>query len=70
MSNQQMHSDTRGIGQLLHQRRYFEAPQHQRDYSWPIGAVEEYLDDIVEAMNRGDSDYFLGLIPCCKTRQR
>src|SRR5262245_21565987 len=62
MSNQQMRSDTRGVGQLLHERRYFAVPQHQRDYSWPIGAVEEYFDDIVEAMNRGDSDYFLGLI--------
>src|SRR5207247_1065108 len=62
MSAQHMVSEASGIGQLLDERRYFEVPAHQRDYSWPIGAVEQYLEDIVDAMKRGDSDYFVGLI--------
>jgi hypothetical protein len=57
-----MVSETRGIGQLLNERRYFLVPPHQRDYAWPLGAVEQFLDDVVEAMQDGDADYFLGLI--------
>ncbi len=62
MAKEQMVSETRGIGKLLNERRYFEVPPHQRDYAWPIGAVEQYLDDVTEAMSDSESDYFLGLI--------
>jgi uncharacterized protein with ParB-like and HNH nuclease domain len=62
MAKQQMVSETRGIGQLLNERRYFEVPPHQRDFAWPLGAVEQYLEDIVGAMTESDADYFLGLI--------
>lgn len=62
MAKQQMVSETRGIGQLLNERRYFEVPPHQRDFAWPLGAVEQYIEDIVGAMTESDSDYFLGLI--------
>lgn len=62
MAKQQMSSETRGIGQLLNERRYFEVPAHQRDFAWPIGAVEQYLDDVVTAMEDPGSDYFLGLL--------
>ena len=62
MAKQQMVSETRGIGQLLNERRYFEVPPHQRDFAWPLGAVEQYVEDIVGAMTDSDSDYFLGLI--------
>jgi len=37
MAKQQMVSETRGIGQLLNERRYFEVPPHQRDFAWPLG---------------------------------
>src|SRR5262245_7297307 len=37
-------------------------PPHQRDFAWPLGAVEQYLEDIVGAMTESDADYFLGLI--------
>ena len=62
MSKQQMVSETRGIGQLLNERRYFLVPPHQRDYAWPLGAVEQFLDDVVGAMQDGGPDYFLGLL--------
>jgi hypothetical protein len=62
MAKQQMVSETRGIGQLLNERRYFEVPPHQRDFAWPLGAVEQYIEDVIRAMTESDSDYFLGLI--------
>jgi uncharacterized protein with ParB-like and HNH nuclease domain len=62
MAKEQMVSETRGIGQLLNERRYFEVPPHQRDFAWPLGAVEQYLEDIIGAMTQSDADYFLGLI--------
>lgn len=62
MAKQQMVSETRGIGQLLNERRYFEVPSHQRDFAWPLGAVEQFIEDIVGEMTESDSDYFLGLI--------
>jgi len=62
MPKQQMTSETRGVGRLLHERRYFQVPPHQRDFAWPIGAVEQFLEDIVDAMRSGDAEYFLGLI--------
>jgi hypothetical protein len=62
MAGQQMVSTTRGIGQLLNERRYFAVPPHQRDYAWPIGAVEQYFEDVREAMAGTGTDYFLGLI--------
>lgn len=58
----QMVSETRGIGKLISERRYFQVPAHQRDFAWPLGAVEQFLEDIVGAMRANDSDYFLGLI--------
>jgi len=62
MAKQQMVSETRGIGQLVNERRYFLVPAHQRDYAWPLGAVEQYLDDVISAAEDPESDYFLGLI--------
>ena len=67
MIKQQMVSETRGIGQLLNERRYFAVPRHQRDFAWPLGAVEQYLEDVVGAMSEADSDYFLGLIVLVNT---
>jgi len=68
MVKQQMVSETRGIGQLLNERRYFEVPPHQRDFAWPLGAVEQYIEDIVGAMTESDIDYFLGLIVLVDTQ--
>lgn len=62
MAKQQLSSVTRGIGQLMQERRYFSVPEHQRDFAWPVGAVEQYFDDVTGAMSNGDDDYFLGLI--------
>ena len=38
----------------------FEIPSYQRPYSWTTREARELLDDVVEAMNDGQDDYFLG----------
>ena len=42
--SQQMVSEARGIGQLLSERRYFAVPAHQRDFAWPLEAVEQFQE--------------------------
>lgn len=55
-------SNTIGIGQLINEKRHFKVPDHQRDYAWSIGEVEQYLEDLNNAMRENLEDYFLGLI--------
>lgn len=38
----------------------FEIPSYQRPYSWTTKEAQELLDDVVEAMDEGQADYFLG----------
>ena len=38
----------------------FEIPSYQRPYSWTTREARELLDDVVEAMEDGQDDYFLG----------
>jgi hypothetical protein len=41
---------------------HFFVPTHQRDYRWELEEVAQLFDDLDEAMNRGDSFYFIGLM--------
>ena len=52
---------TTGLGKLLTENRFF-VPTHQRDYRWDEDRVRKLFDDLVEAMERGDSFYFIGLM--------
>ena len=52
---------TTGLGKLLSENRFF-VPTHQRDYRWDAERVKKLFDDLVEAMERGDSFYFIGLM--------
>ena len=52
---------TTGLGKLLTENRFF-VPTHQRDYRWDIERVEKLFDDLVEAMERDDEFYFIGLM--------
>ena len=45
-----MGAETKGIGQLIQERESIRVPDHQRDYAWPVGVVEQYLLDINAAM--------------------
>lgn len=38
----------------------FEIPSYQRPYSWTTREAQELLDDVIEAMDDGQDDYFLG----------
>ena len=62
MPSRFMGAETKGIGQLIEERKTFRVPDHQRDFSWPIGAVEQYLDDVNVALNTSAPHYFMGLV--------
>jgi hypothetical protein len=62
MSSKYMKADVMGIGKLISERGNFRVPDHQRDYTWPTGAVEQFLDDIDTAVKNNEPDYFVGLI--------
>lgn len=62
MSSKYMKSDVVGVGKLIAERGNFRVPDHQRDYAWPTGAVEQFLDDIDTALKNNEPDYFVGLI--------
>jgi uncharacterized protein with ParB-like and HNH nuclease domain len=50
-----------GLGKILRESR-FSVPNHQRDYSWGEDEVRQLFDDASDAGQRGDSQYFLGLM--------
>ena len=55
-------ANTYGIGQLITQRKMFVVPEHQRDFAWTMSDVEVFFDDIANAIQNNDPDYFIGLI--------
>lgn len=52
-----------GLGAMLTQDR-FRVPNHQRDYSWTPGEINQLFDDVQDALARGADQYFLGLMVC------
>jgi uncharacterized protein with ParB-like and HNH nuclease domain len=62
MSSKYMKADVAGVGKLISERGNFRVPDHQREYAWPNGAVEQFLDDIDSAVKNNEPDYFVGLI--------
>ncbi|MBR1300061.1 DUF262 domain-containing protein [Bradyrhizobium sp. AUGA SZCCT0042] len=52
-----------GLGAMLTQDR-FRVPNHQRDYSWTPGEINQLFDDVQDAIARGADQYFLGLMVC------
>jgi uncharacterized protein DUF262/uncharacterized protein DUF1524 len=58
----QMEARAYGIGQLLTERGLFRVPAHQRDFAWTDDVVEQYVDDILRALQENADDYFVGLI--------
>lgn len=62
MPTSYLDAKTFGIGELITQKKRFRVPDHQRDYSWTDEAATEFIGDVLEAIERGAPDYFLGLI--------
>ena len=62
MSTSFMEADTQGIGEFIQHRRFFRVPDHQRDFAWTEEEVEQFIDDVIGALQDSDEDYFLGLV--------
>ena len=52
---------TSGLGKLIIENSFY-VPTHQRDYRWDRDKVEKLFDDLIEAKDRGDRFYFIGLM--------
>jgi hypothetical protein len=55
-----MKADERTIGDVLTNQIRYEIPAYQRPYSWESGNVEQLLDDVWEAYEANDEEYFIG----------
>ncbi|KSV68945.1 hypothetical protein N183_30525 [Sinorhizobium sp. Sb3] len=55
-----MEASERTISQILTEQICYEIPAYQRPYSWEKGNVEQLLDDIWEAYEAKDEEYFIG----------
>lgn len=57
-----METPTIGIGRLLHEGGHFSVPHHQRDYSWTEDEIEQLFEDVINALDSGQTEYFIGLM--------
>lgn len=55
-----MEAAERTISQILVEQIQYEIPAYQRPYSWEKGNVEQLLDDVWEAYEARDEEYFIG----------
>lgn len=55
-----MEASERTISQILTEQIRYEIPPYQRPYSWEKGNVEQLLDDVWEAYEADDEEYFIG----------
>lgn len=55
-----MEAAERTISQILTEQIRYEIPPYQRPYSWEKGNVEQLLDDVWEAFEADDAEYFIG----------
>lgn len=55
-----MEAAERTISQILTEEIRYEIPPYQRPYSWERGNVEQLLEDIWEAYEASDEEYFIG----------
>ena len=55
-----MEAAERTISQILTEQIRYEIPPYQRPYSWGKANVEQLLDDVWEAFEAQDEEYFIG----------
>ena len=55
-----MEAAERTISQILTEQIRYEIPPYQRPYSWEKANVEQLLDDVWEAFETKDEEYFIG----------
>ncbi|EEF59977.1 DUF262 domain-containing protein [Pedosphaera parvula] len=62
MLKSRLEANTYGIGALITQRKLFCVPEHQRNFAWTTEEVERYLEDVQQAVERSEEEYFIGLV--------
>ncbi len=65
-----MDAHTQGVGELIEHQREFAVPDHQRDFAWGEGEVEQLILDVTRALRESTPDYFLGLIVLVKQESK
>lgn len=55
-----MEAAEKTISQILTEEIRYEIPPYQRPYSWEKGNVEQLLEDVWEAYEAKDEEYFIG----------
>lgn len=60
---------SKGIGQLLHEKR-IRVPFYQRAYAWKKAEVKELYDDFRKAIDEGRDYYFLGSVVGCQSESK
>ncbi|GLW23488.1 hypothetical protein Mame01_35310 [Microbispora amethystogenes] len=48
------------VGELLEKRSPFRVPRYQRPYAWDTERIDEFIDDILNLLDSGESDHFFG----------
>lgn len=61
MPKKKIDFDNSGIGDLLRNGR-LTVPPNQRSYAWQERHVQNFLEDLNEAISNGHDDYFLGTV--------
>lgn len=55
-----MKAEERTVSQILTEQICYEIPPYQRPYSWERENVQQLLDDLLEAYQAQDKEYFIG----------
>ena len=55
-----MKAEERIIGSMLTEQIRYEIPPYQRPYSWKKENVQQFIEDIWEAYESNDEEYFIG----------
>ena len=55
-----MKAEERTIANILTEQICYEIPPYQRPYSWKTENIQQLLEDVWEAFESDDSEYFIG----------
>ncbi|WP_263364072.1 DUF262 domain-containing protein [Geobacillus thermoleovorans] len=57
-----MEASEKKINEILTENKIYEIPPYQRPYSWEKSHARELIEDICQAYQRNDPEYFIGSI--------
>ncbi|HKZ40418.1 MAG TPA: DUF262 domain-containing protein, partial [Candidatus Hodarchaeales archaeon] len=57
-----MEAPTIGIARLIQEGGMFSVPSHQRDYSWTEDEIDQLFEDVLDAIEGTENEYFIGLM--------